>query len=184
MLIGAHGEIRATYRKVHLFDIDVPGEVTYQESAAIASGSELVVAPLGDVVLGLTICFDLRFAELYRALALRGATMFAVPSAFSAVTGPAHWHVLLRARAIENHAFVVAATQAGTTEEGLATYGHAMIIDPWGVALAESSTDQPEVVFAAIDLDEVTRRRREIDVLALRRPELYREAVGDFDEDQ
>jgi predicted amidohydrolase len=144
----------------------------------------LVVAPLGDVVLGLTICFDLRFAELYRALALRGATMFAVPSAFSAVTGPAHWHVLLRARAIENHAFVVAATQAGTTEEGLATYGHAMIIDPWGVALAESSTDQPEVVFAAIDLDEVTRRRREIDVLALRRPELYREAVGDFDEDQ
>jgi len=79
VLIGAHGEIRATYRKVHLFDIDVPGEVTYQESAAIASGSELVVAPLGDVVLGLTICFDLRFAELYRALALRGATMFAVP---------------------------------------------------------------------------------------------------------
>ena len=184
VLIGAHGEIRATYRKVHLFDIDVPGEVTYQESAAIASGSELVVAPLGDVVLGLTICFDLRFAELYRALALHGATMFAVPSAFSAVTGPAHWHVLLRARAIENHAFVVAATQAGTTEEGLATYGHAMIIDPWGVVLAESSTDQPEVVFAAIDLDEVTRRRREIDVVALRRPELYRETAGDFGEDQ
>ena len=175
VLIGASGEILATYRKAHLFDIDVPGEVTFHESAAIAPGSQLVLAPLGRFVLGLTICFDVRFAEQYRALALRGATVFSVPAAFSAVTGPAHWQVLLRARAIENHAFVVAATQAGTTDEGLATYGHAMIIDPWGEVLAETRTDQPEVVLASIDPDEVTRRRREIDVFALRRPVLYGE---------
>jgi predicted amidohydrolase len=175
VLIGASGEILATYRKAHLFDIDVPGEVTFHESAAIAPGSQLVLAPLGRFVLGLTICFDVRFAEQYRALALRGATVFSVPAAFSAVTGPAHWQVLLRARAIENHAFVVAATQAGTTDEGLATYGHAMIIDPWGEVLAETRTDQPEIVLASIDPDEVTRRRREIDVFALRRPVLYGE---------
>jgi predicted amidohydrolase len=175
VLIGASGDILATYRKAHLFDIDVPGEVTFHESAAIAPGSQLVLAPLGRFVLGLTICFDVRFAEQYRALALRGATVFSVPAAFSAVTGPAHWQVLLRARAIENHAFVVAATQAGTTDEGLATYGHAMIIDPWGEVLAETRTDQPEIVLASIDPDEVTRRRREIDVFALRRPVLYGE---------
>jgi predicted amidohydrolase len=106
---------------------------------------------------------------------MRGATVFAVPAAFSAATGPAHWAVLVRARAIENHAFVVAATQSGTTDEGLATHGHAMIIDPWGAVLAESQTDQPEIVVATLDLSDVIRRRRAIDVLALRRPELYGE---------
>jgi len=175
VLIGVRGEILATYRKVHLFDVDVPGEVTFRESSAIAPGSQLVTAAFDDVVMGLTICFDLRFAELYRSLAVRGATVFAVPSAFSAATGPAHWEVLARARAIENLAFVVAATQVGTTNEGLATHGHAMIIDPWGVVLAQSNTDQPEVVVADLDLAQVARRRREIDVFALRRPALYDE---------
>jgi predicted amidohydrolase len=184
VLIGAHGEILATYRKVHLFDIDVPGEVTFHESAAIAPGTQLVVSEFDEVVLGLSICFDLRFAELYRSLALAGARVFAVPAAFSAVTGPAHWAVLLRARAIENLAFVVAATQVGTTDEGLATHGHAMIIDPWGVVLAESSTDQPEVVMAPVDLDEVTRRRREIDVFALRRPATYEEFASEPTKEQ
>lgn len=173
VLLGDDGAIIALYQKTHLFDIDVPGEVSYRESAAIAAGSRLVVAELDGFTLGLSICFDVRFAELYRQLALRGATVFAVPSAFSAVTGPAHWEVLLRARAIENHAFVIAATQAGTTEEGLATYGHAMIIDPWGSVLAQSSGDEQEVVLCDIDLSQVARRRREIDVFALRRPELY-----------
>jgi predicted amidohydrolase len=175
VLIGKSGEILATYQKVHLFDVDVPDEVTYHESAAITPGSQLVVAALDEFTLGLTICFDVRFAELYRALAMRGATVFAVPAAFSAATGPAHWEVLVRARAIENHAFVVAATQSGTTDEGLATHGHAMIIDPWGAVLAESQTDQPEIVVATLDLSDVIRRRRAIDVLALRRPELYGE---------
>jgi len=156
VLIGKSGEILATYQKVHLFDVDVPDEVTYHESAAITPGSQLVVAALDEFTLGLTICFDVRFAELYRALAMRGATVFAVP-------------------AIENHAFVVAATQSGTTDEGLATHGHAMIIDPWGAVLAESQTDQPEIVVATLDLSDVIRRRRAIDVLALRRPELYGE---------
>ncbi len=175
VVLGDDGEIVALYQKTHLFDIDVPGEVSYRESAAIAAGSELVVADVNGFTLGLSICFDVRFAELYRQLALRGATVFAVPAAFSAVTGPAHWEVLLRARAIENHAFVVAATQAGTTDEGLATYGHAMVIDPWGSVLAQSSGDAEQVVLCDIDLSQVARRRREIDVLALRRPDLYGE---------
>ncbi|MFZ1062089.1 MAG: carbon-nitrogen hydrolase family protein [Acidimicrobiales bacterium] len=178
VLIDASGAILATYRKVHLFDVDVPGEVTFHESSAIVPGSQLVVASLDHALLGLSICFDLRFAEWYRALALAGASVFAVPAAFSAATGPAHWEVLLRARAIENHAFVVAATQAGTTDEGLATHGHAMIIDPWGEVLAESRTSEPEVVIADLDLDQVTRRRREIDVFALRRPALYGEVTA------
>jgi len=175
VVLGDDGAIVALYQKTHLFDIDVPGEVSYRESNAIVAGSSLVVAEVGGLQLGLSICFDVRFAELYRQLALRGATVFAVPSAFSAVTGPAHWEVLLRARAIENHAFVVAATQAGTTDEGLATYGHAMIVDPWGSVLAQSSGDEEQVVLGDLDLDQVTRRRREIDVLALRRPDLYAE---------
>ncbi len=176
VLLGNDGDIVALYQKTHLFDIDVPGEVSYRESSAIAAGPELVVAALEDFTLGLSICFDVRFPELYRQLALRGATVFAVPAAFSAVTGPAHWEVLLRARAIENHAFVVAATQAGTTDEGLATYGHAMVIDPWGAVLAQSNTAHEEVVLCEIDLAQVARRRGEIDVLALRRPELYVES--------
>jgi predicted amidohydrolase len=177
VLINASGDIVATYQKAHLFDIDVPGEVTFHESDAIAAGSRLVLASVEDAILGLTICFDVRFGELYRALALGGATVFSVPAAFSAATGPAHWEVLLRARAIENHAFVVAATQAGATDEGLATHGHAMIVDPWGTVLAESATDQPEIVIAELDLSQVARRRREIDVLGLRRPALYGEPV-------
>jgi predicted amidohydrolase len=173
VLFDLNGEVAVCYRKAHLFDVDVPGEVTYKESAAIAPGSELVVARVGVFRMGLTICFDVRFPELYRALALGGASVFSVPAAFSAVTGPVHWEVLLRARAIENHAFVIAATQAGTTKEGLATHGHAMVIDPWGAILAQSTTEDEQVVIADIDLREVRRRRSEIDVLTLRRPELY-----------
>lgn len=165
VVLDPDGEIVATYRKIHLFDIDVPGEIVFNESASIAAGDEVVVLGDGIFALGLTICFDVRFPELFRALALRGATLLAIPSAFNAVTGAAHWDVLVRARAIENHAFVVAAAQAGTTAGGIATYGHSLIVGPWGETLAESEADGEDVLVKTLDLDWVETRRSQIDVL-------------------
>jgi predicted amidohydrolase len=173
VIINDDGSVGATYRKAHLFDIEVPGKVSYMESRAIEAGSDVVVAQLPGFDLGMSICFDLRFPELYRSLALRGATVFAIPSAFNAVTGADHWDVLIKARAIENHAFVVAAAQAGTTEEGLSSYGHSIIVGPWGEVIAESTSNAPDVLVAMLDLDEVSRRRSQISVLELRRPDLY-----------
>jgi predicted amidohydrolase len=173
VLIGPSGDITATYRKIHLFDVNVPGAIVHRESDVITPGEEIVVAHLADYELGLSICFDVRFPELYRKLALAGADVIAIPAAFNAVTGRAHWDLLVRARAIENHAFVVAAAQAGTTAEGIATYGHSLIVDPWGEVLAEATSDGPEVVMAALDLREVARRREQIAFVDFRRPDLY-----------
>ena len=173
VVIDPTGAIVATYRKAHLFDVDVPGAVQHRESDVIAAGEELVIANLDAFNLGLSVCFDVRFPELYRALAVNGAEVIAIPAAFNASTGRAHWEVLVRSRAIENHAFVVAAAQAGTTKEGIATYGHSMIVDPWGQVLACATSDEPEVIVAALDIDEVTRRRGPIAVIDLRRDELY-----------
>ncbi len=173
VVLDPSGEVLATYRKAHLFDIDVPGAVTYHESDTILPGERLVVAECPGFRLGLSVCFDLRFPELYRALALAGASVLAIPSAFRAATGRAHWEVLVRARAIENHAYVIAAAQAGTTAEGIASFGHSMIVDPWGEVMAESSSDGEDVIVATLDLDQVARRRSQIDVLHLRRPDLY-----------
>jgi len=178
VVIGPDARVCATYRKIHLFDIDVPGEVVHRESDALVAGDALVLAGLDGAVLGLSICFDLRFPELYRRLARAGAQILAVPSAFTAHTGRAHWAVLVRARAIENHAFVVAAAQVGATAEGVATYGHSMIVDPWGEVLAESTSDGPDVLVRDIDLDQVARRRAQIDVLALARDDLYAARVA------
>lgn len=173
VVLDESGDIVATYRKAHLFDINVPGVVVQRESDSLRAGDDLIVASIQGVRLGLSICFDLRFPELYRRLALSGADVFAVPSAFTAQTGPFHWEVLVRARAIENHAFVVAAAQQGTTIDGVSTFGHSLIVDPWGVVLAESSSDGEDVLIATLDVDEVARRRRQLAVLDLRRPELY-----------
>lgn len=173
VVIGPDARVRATYRKIHLFDIDAPGELVHRESDALVAGDALVLAELDGATLGLSICFDLRFPELYRRLSRAGAQILAVPSAFTAHTGRAHWEVLVRARAIENHAFVVAAAQVGTTTEGVATYGHSMIVDPWGAVLAESTADGPDVHVADLELDQVARRRAQIDVLALARDDLY-----------
>ena len=182
VVIDPNGEIVATYRKVHLFDVDVPGAVVHRESDIIAPGDEMVVARLTQFDLGLSVCFDLRFPELYRALALAGAEVMAIPAAFNAVTGRAHWDLLVRARAIENLVFVVAAAQVGTTDEGIATYGHSIIVDPWGVVLAESLSEKPDVVVATLDLSDVQRRRGQIAVLDFRRPDLYEQAVHVVDE--
>ena len=177
VVLAPSGEIVATYRKIHLFDVNVPDAIVHRESDIIAPGDEMVVTRLEGFTLGLSICFDLRFPELYRGLALAGAEVIAIPAAFNAVTGRAHWDALVRARAIENHAFVIAAAQVGTTAEGIATYGHSLIVGPWGDVLAESISDQPEVLVATLDLSEVARRRAQIAVMDFRRPDVYDRAV-------
>jgi deaminated glutathione amidase len=177
VVIAPNGEIVATYRKIHLFDVNLPGAIVHRESDIIAPGDEMRVAQLTQFKLGLTVCFDVRFPEIYRALALAGADVIAVPAAFNAVTGRAHWELLVRARAVENHVFVVAAAQVGTTAEGIATYGHSLIVDPWGVVLAESTSEKPEVVVATLNLSDVERRRTQIAVMDFRRPDVYGRSV-------
>ena len=173
VVIGEDGQIRGVYRKVHLFDAHPPGGGAYRESEVIVPGEGVRLVDVAGTRVGLSVCFDVRFAELYRSLALAGARVVAVPAAFSARTGPAHWEVLVRSRAIENHVFVVAAAQAGTTAEGLATHGHSLIVDPWGEVLVEASGEGTDVLVANLDLSHVDERRSQIDVLALRRPDVY-----------
>jgi predicted amidohydrolase len=162
VVVSPDGEVAARYRKIHLFDVAIPGKAEHKESASTAPGREVVTVetPLGR--LGLSVCYDLRFPELYRALALdHGAEVLIVPAAFTAHTGAAHWHVLLRARAIENQCFVVAAGQVGVHNPKRATYGHSMVIDPWGTPIAELA-DGAGVVVAEIDPDALARVRREM----------------------
>jgi deaminated glutathione amidase len=160
-LIDPKGDIAARYDKIHMFDVDLAGGESYRESRTYRAGELAVLSDLPWGRLGLTICYDLRFPALYRALAEAGATMLAIPSAFTQQTGEAHWHVLMRARAIENGCFVLAAAQAGKHENGRETFGHSLIVDPWGRILAEGGTE-PEVVMAEIDLAEVGKARARI----------------------
>jgi predicted amidohydrolase len=172
MLISPQGDRVAVYRKIHMFDVDVEG-VAYRESDREQAGGEIVLAPSGDLELGLTICYDLRFPELYRILAVRGATALTVPSAFTQPTGRDHWEVLLRARAIENQAFVIAPNQVGDAPPHYRSYGHSMIVDPWGVVLAEAPGGEGFVA-ADLDLERQRRIRAELPSLASRRPDAYR----------
>jgi predicted amidohydrolase len=149
-LIDPKGAVSARYSKIHLFDVDLPSGEQYRESGTVAGGDAAVIADTQWGKLGLTICYDMRFPQLYRALATKGAFAFTVPSAFTETTGRAHWHVLLRARAIENGAFVIAPAQGGLHANGRRTYGHSLIIGPWGEILAEAGTE-PGVIFAEID---------------------------------
>jgi deaminated glutathione amidase len=160
-LIDRKGDIAARYDKIHMFDVDVGDGQTYRESNTYRAGELAVVSDLPWGRLGLTVCYDLRFPALYRALAEAGASFFAIPSAFTRVTGEAHWHVLMRARAIENGCFVLAAAQGGKHENGRETFGHSLIVDPWGRVLAEGSTE-PGVVIAEIDPAEVAAARAKI----------------------
>jgi predicted amidohydrolase len=176
VLIGPDGEIEARYRKIHMFDVDVGG-VAYRESEHEEPGAEIVTADLGrgleGVTLGMTVCYDLRFPELYRILAVRGARVITVPSAFTLDTGKDHWEVLLRARAIENQAFVVAPNQIGEAPPHYRSYGRSMILDPWGVVLAQAP-DEECFVGAELDLELQERVRTALPSLANRRPEAYR----------
>lgn len=149
-LIKPDGEVATRYDKLHLFDVDLAGGESYRESKTIAPGRSAVLADLPWGRVGLTICYDLRFAALYRALAIAGASFIAVPAAFTKQTGEAHWRVLLRARAIETGTFIFAAAQGGAHENGRSTYGHSMIVSPWGDVLAEAGED-PQILLADID---------------------------------
>jgi predicted amidohydrolase len=161
LLIDPHGEIVARYDKIHMFDVDLANGETYRESRNYRPGERAVLGELPWGRLGLTVCYDLRFPALYRALAENGATMLSIPSAFTQQTGEAHWHVLNRARAIENGCFVFAAAQGGKHENGRDTYGHSLIVDPWGRILAEGGVE-PDVVMAEIDLAQVAAARSRI----------------------
>ena len=160
-LIDSRGEIVARYDKIHMFDVDLADGESYRESRNYRPGESAVVADLPWGRLGVTVCYDLRFPALYRALAEAGATMLAIPSAFTKQTGEAHWHVLMRARAIENGSFVFAAAQGGKHENGRETFGHSLIVDPWGRVLAEGGTE-PGVVMAEIDPAEVAAARSRV----------------------
>ncbi|MES2209387.1 MAG: carbon-nitrogen hydrolase family protein [Chloroflexota bacterium] len=171
-LIGPDGEIVARYRKIHLFDVDIDDGPFDLESARVTGGTEPVVAEVDGARLGMTICYDLRFPELYRTLALAGAEILSVPSNFTERTGRDHWEVLLRARAIENGAWVIAPSQIGGPP-GHPAYGHSMVIDPWGIVVAQAP-DREAIVHASIDTDRVAAVRRQIPALANRRPGTYR----------
>jgi deaminated glutathione amidase len=171
--IGPDGEVKAAYRKVHMFDVEVEGTV-YRESDHEAPGDDVVLSATADgVELGLTVCYDVRFPELYRILAVRGARIVTIPAAFTVPTTRDHWEVLVRARAIEDQCFVIAANQVGEHAEGLRSGGRSMIVDPWGLVLAQAA-DSETVITADLDLDAQAAIRTRLPSLANRRPAAYR----------
>jgi predicted amidohydrolase len=171
--VDPQGEVRASYRKLHMFDVEVAGR-SYRESDIEEPGEEIVTSETADgVQLGLSICYDLRFPELYRILAVRGARIIAVPAAFTLATTRDHWETLLRARAIENQAFIVAANQVGAHPAGHRSGGRSMIVDPWGLVLAQAP-DREGHVLAELDLERQLEIRAQLPSLANRRPAAYR----------
>ena len=168
-LIGPDGRIAARYDKIHLFDVNLPSGESYRESNTVAPGDDAVVVNLPWARVGLSVCYDLRFPQLYRTLAKAGAEILTVPSAFTETTGKAHWHILLRARAIENACFVIAPAQGGEHANGRRTYGHSLIVGPWGDIIAEGGVD-PGIVAAELDLDEVGAARGRVPALNHDRP--------------
>jgi predicted amidohydrolase len=169
LLFAPNGEVEARFDKIHMFDVELPGGESYRESRNYEPGGTGVLARLPWGTLGLTVCYDLRFPHLYRALAKAGADFLAIPSAFTRQTGEAHWHVLVRARAIENGCFVFAAAQAGRHESGRETYGHSLIVSPWGDVLAEGGVE-PSVIVADVKPSEVGKARARIPSLQHDRP--------------
>ncbi len=171
VLVGPGGEDLALYRKIHMFDVDVGG-ISYRESDNEKPGEEIATAPLADTIVGLSVCYDLRFPELFRILAVRGARILTIPSAFTLTTGRDHWEVLLRARAIENQAFVLAPNQVGEAPPHFSSSGRSMIVDPWGVVLA-TAPDEECFVAAELDFAVQERVRESLPSLANRRPQAY-----------
>ena len=169
-VFGPDGGLVARYDKIHMFDVDLDNGESWRESATYEPGRETVVADLAIGRTGLSICYDLRFPELFKAQAQAGAQVLTVPAAFTRQTGQAHWHVLLRARAIENGAFLIAAAQGGRHEDGRETFGHSLVVDPWGRVVAELDHDEPAVLVAEIDPQEAAASRRKIPNLENGRP--------------
>lgn len=170
ILFDPEGQIVASYDKIHLFDASLPGLRDYRESLTYRGGETAVVAEAGGVRFGMSICYDMRFPLLFHALAEAGAEVLAVPAAFTVPTGQAHWHTLLRARAIETGCYVIAAAQGGAHQNGRATYGHSLIIDPWGTVLAEIDGDEPGVIFADFERRRIEDVRGRVPALANTRP--------------
>ena len=171
--ISPEGDIRAVYRKIHMFDV-VVGDIEYKESASEEPGEEIVLSELGDgEPLGLTVCYDLRFPELFRILAIKGATVISLPAAFTQITGEAHWEVLIRARAIENQVFMVAAGQVGVHPENKQSYGDSMIVDPWGEVLARVTEASPGYCTAELDFNRQAEVRDKLPSLANRQGAAY-----------
>lgn len=168
VLLSPTGTILASYQKIHLFDVQLPGSVEFKESAYVIPGKELVVVPVHDHVIGLSICYDLRFPELYRALSQQGATILTVPAAFTLHTGKDHWFPLLRARAIENQCYVLAAAQYGAHNDKRASYGKSCIIDPWGAVIAQVP-DQQGIALAELDIEYLIQIRQNLPALTNRR---------------
>jgi len=167
-----NGDEIARYRKIHLFDVDLDSDTAYNESTSVAPGEEIVTFEIDEIIVGLTICYDLRFPELFRILALRGAKVIVLPAAFTLVTGKDHWEPLIRARAIENAVYIVAPAQVGQHPPGLWCYGRSMVVDPWGVVTAQAS-DQPTVLTSHLDLAYIEAVRRQVPSLRNRLPDRY-----------
>ena len=165
VLVSPAGEVTATYDKLHMFDVDLPTGESSRESATYEPGERAVTAEAGELKLGMTVCYDLRFPALYRALALAGAEVMTIPSAFTRPTGAAHWEVLMRARAIETGSFVLAPAQGGFHEDGRGTWGHSLVAGPWGEVVARLDHDEPGVLLADLDLAAVDAARRAIPAL-------------------
>ncbi|MFO0658314.1 MAG: carbon-nitrogen hydrolase family protein [Polyangiaceae bacterium] len=168
LVISPDAKIQAVYRKIHLFDVDAGDGQKYRESDAVVPGDEVVVAEIGGLKFGLAICYDLRFPELFRKLVERGAEVLVLPAAFTLMTGKDHWHALLRARAIENQCFVVAAAQWGSHPKGRQTYGKSLVIDPWGDVIAQAS-DGEGLVFAELNRERLAKLRQSFPALSHRR---------------
>ncbi len=178
LVFDPSGTLIAKYRKIHLYDVEIPGRVSAKESDNVAPGNEIVTVQIDGITFGLAICYDLRFPELFRLLALHGAEVLVNPAAFTLYTGRDHWEVLLRARAIENQAWMLAAAQWGKHEPNAACHGRSLVIDPWGTVVAQAP-DGVGVVIAEIDTALVERQRTELPSLANRQPAAYRlEATG------
>lgn len=169
-LFAPDGSIMTRYDKIHLFDADLPGGETYRESACFAHGDQLAVADIDGIRLGFSICYDLRFPEMYRALAHAGAQIIVAPAAYAVTTGRDHWHTLVRARAIENGAFMLAPAQVGVHEGGRMTYGHTLAVDPWGRIMAERTDDSPGIVMVDLDMKAVENARAALPCLTHIRP--------------
>ena len=178
LLYDPRGELVATYDKIHMFDVDLDNGESWRESSAYEPGAETVVAELPFARIGLAVCYDLRFPQLFRAQAMAGAEVLTVPAAFTRQTGEAHWHVLLRARAIENGAWVIAAAQGGLHEDGRETYGHSLIVDPWGRVVADAGNAEPGIVYADIDTAASAAARKKIPNLKNAREFSVRIAAG------
>ncbi|MCP5004650.1 MAG: carbon-nitrogen hydrolase family protein [Planctomycetes bacterium] len=172
VIVGSDGEILAKYRKIHLFDVDIRGRVRHKESDHVTGGDEIVSLKMDNFDAGLVICYDLRFCEIFRTLALRGAKIMFLPAAFTLATGKYHWEPLIKARAIENQVFIVAANQIGTSPNDITCYGKSMIVDPWGRVLAKAA-DNENIISAEIDFSVLDTVRTEIPVFNHRRIDLY-----------